>query len=52
MKTSALDWTLEPQLLKELTDLAQKRGQSLDVLLTDAIVIGLNAQKTQGMQGK
>lgn len=47
MTTSALNWTPEPQLLQQLTDLAQKRGLSLDVLVTEAILVYLNAQKSQ-----
>ncbi len=46
MTTSALNWTPEPQLLQQLTDLAQKRGLSLNVLMTEAIVEYLNAQKS------
>ncbi len=47
MTTSALNWTPDPQLLQKLTDLAQKRGLSLDVLMTEAIVGYLNAQKSK-----
>lgn len=47
MTTSALNWTPEPQLLEQLIDLAQKRGQPLDALLTEAIVTYLDAQKLQ-----
>lgn len=47
MTTSALNWTPEPKLLERLTDLARKRGESLDVLLTEAIVTYLDAQKSQ-----
>lgn len=47
MTISALGWTPDPQLLEQLTDLAQKRGQSLDALLTEAIVTYLDAQRSQ-----
>jgi hypothetical protein len=47
MSTSTLDWTPEPQLVERLMELAQKRGQPLDALLTEAIVTYLNAQKVQ-----
>ena len=47
MTTSALNWTPEPQLLQQLTDLAQKRGLSLDVLVTEAILVYLDTQKSQ-----
>ncbi len=47
MTSSALTWAPEPQILQALEALAQQRGQSLDVLLTEAIVTYLNAQKAQ-----
>jgi hypothetical protein len=47
MSSSALNWIPEPQLLKQMIDLAQERGQSLDALLTEAIVVYLNMQRLQ-----
>lgn len=45
MAPSTLNWTPEPHLLEQLRSLAQKRGQSLDTVLTEAIVTYLEAQK-------
>lgn len=47
MTPSTLNWAPEPQILQALEDLAHKRGQPLDALLTEAIVTYLNAQKAQ-----
>lgn len=47
MSPSALNWSPDPQLFEQLMDLAQERGQSLDTLLTEAIVMYLRSQKVQ-----
>lgn len=47
MAPSTLNWAPEPQILQALEALAEKRGQLLDTLLTEAIVTYLNAQEAQ-----
>lgn len=50
MAPSTLSWTPEPQILQALKELAQQRGQSLDALLTEAIVTYLDAQKSKELE--
>ena len=41
---STLQWQLEPQLLEKLTHLAQQRGQSPEVIMTEAVNLYLQLQ--------
>jgi hypothetical protein len=42
--TSALEWTPAPHLLEKITQLAQQRGQSPELIMTEAIESYLQAQ--------
>lgn len=42
--TTALEWTPEPQLLEKITRLAQQRGLSPNVMITEAVELYLKTQ--------
>jgi len=47
MTPSTLNWAPDPKILQALEALGQKRGQSLEALLTEAIVHYLETQTLQ-----
>lgn len=42
--TTALEWKPDPHLLEKITQLAQQRGQSPDLIITEAVQSYLQAQ--------
>ena len=45
--SSTLQWQPEPRLLERLTHLAQQRGQSPEVIVTEAVNLYLPLQSSQ-----
>jgi hypothetical protein len=44
MTTSQLQWNPEPSLIAQLTQLAQKRGQTTEAIITEAVLSYLQTQ--------
>jgi hypothetical protein len=44
MTTSQLQWNPEPNLIEQLTQLAQKRGQTTESIITEAVLSYLQTQ--------
>ena len=44
MTTSQVQWTPEPNLIERLTQLAQKRGQTTESIITEAVLSYLQTQ--------
>ncbi len=45
--SSTLQWQPEPKLLEQLTHLAQQRGQSPEIIVTEAVNLYLQLQSAQ-----